>query len=137
MATRRSPAAHTPFCLTEQGGNKEGFRQDFISTLEAASAGGHDVRCWGAVQICSASVGNVRQPVRPRLTHTQPPVALVAGVNFPMLLQTDEVRMARYDRLPGQLIELPPPTLVQAKPADTAQTDDFKEPHMSISFVPH
>lgn len=57
---------------------------------------------------------------------TQPPVAVVAGVNFPMLLQTDEVMMARdVHHAAAQLIELTLPTLVQAKPADTAQTDDF------------
>ena len=58
--------------------------------------------------------------------HARPPVAVVAGVNFPMLLQTDEVMMAcDVHHAAAHIIELALPTLVQAKRVDTAQTDDF------------
>ena len=115
------PGIHA-ICLTEPAGI-EGFRQDFISTLEAAS-----VNADGVLVLCDMQSGtpwNVacEAAFNP---YTQPPVAVVAGVNFPMLLQTDEVMMARdVHQAAGQLIEITLPTLVQAKPADTAQTDDF------------
>lgn len=109
-------------CLTEQGGIA-GFRRDFCTALKAASAGAD-----GVLVLCDMQSGtpwNVAcesafDPL------TQPPVAVVAGVSFPMLLQTDEVMMARDVHLAAtKLIELTLPTLAQAKPADTAQTDDF------------
>ncbi|EGQ5299580.1 PTS fructose transporter subunit IIA [Enterobacter hormaechei] len=109
-------------CLTEQAGI-EGFRQDFSATLKAASANAE-----GVLVLCDMQSGtpwNVacEAAFTPLM---QPPVAVVAGVNFPMLLQTDEVMMAHdVHHAAAQLIEFTLPTLVQAKPADTAQTDDF------------
>lgn len=109
-------------CLTEQAGI-EGFRQDFSATLKAASA-----NVEGVLVLCDMQSGTPwNVACEAAFTPlTQPPVAVVAGVNFPMLLQTDEVMMERdVHHAAAQLIELTLPTLVQAKPADTAQTDDF------------
>ncbi|MCU6677188.1 PTS sugar transporter subunit IIA [Leclercia tamurae] len=109
-------------CLTEQTGI-EGFRRDFSATLEAAS-----VNADGVLVLCDMQSGtpwNVacEAAFNPQ---TRPPVAVVAGVNFPMLLQTDEVMMARdVHQAAAQLIELTQPTLIQAKPVVSAQTDDF------------
>lgn len=109
-------------CLTEQAGI-EGFRQDFSATLDAAS-----VNADGVLVLCDMQSGtpwNVacEAAFNP---HTQPPIAVVAGVNFPMLLQTDEVMTARdVHQAAAHIIELTLPTLIQAKPVDTAQTDDF------------
>ena len=109
-------------CLTEQAGI-EGFRRDFYATLQAASTNAD-----GVLVLCDMQSGtpwNVACEVAFN-PHTQPPVAVVAGVNFPMLLQTDDVMMTRdVHHAAGQLIELTQPTLIQAKPADSAQTDDF------------
>ena len=115
------PGVHA-VCLTDQAGI-EGFRRDFSATLEVASA-----HADGVLVLCDMQSGtpwNVacEAAFNPQ---TQPPVAVVAGVNFPMLLQTDEVMMARdVDHAAAQLIELTQPTLIQAKPVDLAQTDDF------------
>ncbi|EML1553274.1 TPA: PTS fructose transporter subunit IIA [Enterobacter hormaechei] len=109
-------------CLTEQAGI-EGFRQDFSATLKAASANAE-----GVLVLCDMQSGTPwNVACEAAFTPlTKPPVAVVAGVNFPMLLQTDEVMMARdVHHAAAQLIELTLPTLVQAKPADIAQTDDF------------
>ncbi|MCQ4446356.1 PTS fructose transporter subunit IIA [Enterobacter cloacae] len=115
------PGVHA-VCLTEQAGI-EGFRRDFCATLEAAS-----INADGVLVLCDMQSGtpwNVACEVAfNQLTH--PPVAVVAGVNFPMLLQTDEVMMARdvHDAA-AQIIQLTLPTLVQAKRIDSEPTDDF------------
>ncbi|WP_333902271.1 PTS fructose transporter subunit IIA [Enterobacter wuhouensis] len=115
------PGVHA-VCLTEQAGI-EGFRRDFSAALNAAG-----VNADGVLVLCDMQSGtpwNVacEAAFNP---HTQPPVAVVAGVNFPMLLQTDEVMTARdVHHAAAHIIELTLPTLVQAKPVDSAQTDDF------------
>ena len=109
-------------CLTERAGI-EGFRRDFSAALEAAS-----VNADGVLVLCDMQSGtpwNVACEVAFN-PQTRPPVAVVAGVNFPMLLQTDEV-MAASDvhHAAAQLIELTLTTLVQATPTESVQTDDF------------
>ncbi|WP_148243662.1 PTS sugar transporter subunit IIA [Enterobacter asburiae] len=109
-------------CLNEQAGI-EGFRRDFGAALDAAS-----VNADGVLVLCDMQSGtpwNVacEAAFNP---HTQPPVAVVAGVNFPMLLQTEDVMMAcDVHHAAAQIIELTLPTLIKAKPVDSAQTDDF------------
>ena len=109
-------------CLTEQAGI-EGFRRDFSTTLEAAS-----VNADGVLVLCDMQSGTPWNVACEAAfsPHARPPVAVVAGVNFPMLLQTDEVMMAcDVHHAAAHIIELALPTLVQAKRVDTAQTDDF------------
>ncbi|AMJ72128.1 PTS fructose transporter subunit IIA [Enterobacter cloacae] len=109
-------------CLTEQAGI-EGFRRDFSAALEAAS-----VDADGVLVLCDMQSGTPWNVACESAFNplTQPPVAAVAGVNFPMLLQTDEVMTAcDVHHAAAKLIDLTLPTLVQAKPVDTAQTDDF------------
>lgn len=109
-------------CLTERAGI-EGFRRDFSAALEAAS-----VNADGVLVLCDMQSGTPWNVACEAAfsPHTQPPVAVVAGVNFPMLLQTDEVMDVRdVHQAAARLLELTLPTLVQAKPVDTAQTDDF------------
>lgn len=115
------PGVHA-VCLSEQAGI-EGFRRDFCATLKAAGADAD-----GVLVLCDMQSGtpwNVACEVAFN-PQTQPPVAVVAGVNLPMLLQTDEV-MAASDvhHAAAQLIELTLPTLVQATPTESVQTDDF------------
>ena len=115
-----------PYCyavtLTGEAGI-EGFKQNFARVLAQASQ-----HAEGVLVLCDMQSGtpwNVacEAAFNPR---TQPPVAVVAGVNFPMLLQTDEVMAARdVHHAAAHIIELTLPTLVQAKPVDSAQTDDF------------
>lgn len=109
-------------CLTEQAGI-DGFRREFAAVLEAASA-----QADGVLVLCDMQSGtpwNVacEAAFNPQ---TQPPVAVVAGVNFPMLLQTDDVaHLPDVNIAAARLIELTHPTLIQAKPAFSTQSDDF------------
>jgi PTS system mannose-specific IIA component len=109
-------------CLTEQAGI-EGFRRDFAAALARAGENAD-----GVLVLCDMQSGtpwNVacESAFNPQ---TQPPVAVVAGVNFPMLLQTDEVAGGTdVNAAAAQLIELTYPTLIQAKPVVSAQSDDF------------
>lgn len=115
------PCVHA-VCLTEQAGI-EGFRRDFSTTLEAAS-----VNADGVLVLCDMQSGTPWNVACEAAfsPHARRPVAVVAGVNFPMLLQTDEVMMAcDVHHAAAHIIELTLPTLVQAKRVDTAQTDDF------------
>ncbi|WP_446029471.1 PTS sugar transporter subunit IIA [Lelliottia amnigena] len=109
-------------CLNEQAGI-EGFRCEFAAVLEAASA-----QADGVLVLCDMQSGtpwNVACEVA-FSPDTQPPVAVVAGVNFPMLLQTEEVaHLCDVHATAAQLIELTHPTLIQAKPVVSAQSDDF------------
>ena len=109
-------------CLSEQAGI-EGFRQDFAATLAIASR-----QADGVLVLCDMQSGT---PWNVACEHafnpaTTPNVAVVAGVNFPMLLQTDDVASLRdVHAAAAELIALTQPTLVQAMPARSAQTDDF------------
>jgi PTS system mannose-specific IIA component len=109
-------------CLSEQAGI-EGFRRDFAATLEIASR-----QADGVLVLCDMQSGT---PWNVACEHafnpaTTPAVAVVAGVNFPMLLQTDDVASLHdVHAAATELIALTQPTLVQAMPARSAQTDDF------------
>jgi PTS system mannose-specific IIA component len=66
-----------------------------------------------------------RLPARVFLSD-DPPVAVVAGVNFPMLLQSDEVHhLTDVHDAAAQLLALTVPTLVMAAPTISVQSDDF------------
>lgn len=109
-------------CLTGQSGI-DGFRRDFTATLAQASEGAS-----GVLVLCDMQSGTPWNVACEAAFNplTQPPVAVVAGVNFPMLLQTDEVAAQEDVHLAAeQLLALTFPTLIQAKPVVTAQTDDF------------
>jgi PTS system mannose-specific IIA component len=55
-----------------------------------------------------------------------PPVAVVAGVNFPMLLQSDEIcHLTDVHDAAVELLALTVPTLVMAAPVLSVQSDDF------------
>ncbi|WP_230352620.1 PTS sugar transporter subunit IIA [Lelliottia sp. WAP21] len=109
-------------CLNDQTGI-EGFRRDFAATLRHASASAD-----GVLVLCDMQSGtpwNVacEQAFNPL---TSPPVAVIAGVNLPMVLQADEIMHdAQVQTAAARLIALTQPTLVQAKPVPSAQTDDF------------
>lgn len=108
--------------LTEEGGI-EGFKLDFARILDSASHGAN-----GVVVLCDMQSGT---PWNVACQHsfspqTQPPVAVVAGVNFPMLLQTDEVlHLNDAHAAAQQLIALTQPTITQAVLTTSAQSDDF------------
>lgn len=101
----------------------EGFRHDFSRVLASASEGAD-----GVLVLCDMQSGT---PWNVACEHafspqTTPSVAVLAGVNFPMLLQTDDVReQQNVHAAAALLLELTQPTLVIAAPASVTQSDDF------------
>jgi len=109
-------------CLTGEAGI-EGFRHEFAAALAQASAGAS-----GVLVLCDMQSGTPWNVACEAAFNplTQPPVAVVAGVNFPMLLQTDEVAgLDDVHLAAAELLELTFPTLIQARPVTNVQTDDF------------
>ena len=115
-----------PYCfavtLTGETGI-EGFKQDFARILEQASR-----QADGVLVLCDMQSGT---PWNVACTYAfspgiQPPVAVLGGVNLPMLLQTDEIHALTEVRDAATLLlTLTQPTLVLASPANTEQSDDF------------
>lgn len=112
----------TAVTLSEQAGI-EGFREEFSRALLDASQGAD-----GVLVLCDMQSGTpwniaCQFAFSPQTT---PPVAVVAGVNFPMLLQTDEVsHFCDVQAAARQLIALTHPTLIQAVLTTSARCDDF------------
>lgn len=108
--------------LSEQAGI-EGFRNDFAHVLASASQNAD-----GVLVLCDMQSGtpwNVacQYAFSPR---TVPPVAVVAGVNFPMLLQSEEVcHLTDVHAAATELLALTLPTLIKAAPVLSVQSDDF------------
>ncbi|EFM2061886.1 PTS fructose transporter subunit IIA [Escherichia coli] len=108
--------------LSEQAGI-EGFKRDFTLTLENA---GQDSD--GVLVLCDLQSGT---PWNVACQHafspsTKPPVAVVAGVNFPMLLLSEEIRhLTDVHAAAIELLTLTAPTLVKAAPVLSIQPDDF------------
>lgn len=101
----------------------DGFKRNFAAVLEQARSGAD-----GVLVLCDMQSGT---PWNVACTHafaadTAPPVAVIAGVNFPMLLQTDDVMpLNDVHDAAKQLLQLTQPTLVQAIPVASTQSDDF------------
>lgn len=108
--------------LSEQAGI-EGFKQDFADTLKTA---GHNAD--GVLVLCDMQSGT---PWNVACQHafspeTTPPLAVIAGVNFPMLLQSEEIsHFTDVHAAAEQLLAMTVPTLVKAAPVLSAQSDDF------------
>lgn len=108
--------------LNEQAGI-DGFKKAFSRAL--ADAGAH---ADGVLVLCDMQSGT---PWNVACHHafsaqTAPPVAVVAGVNFPMLLLTDEIRaFTDVHAAAEKLLALTAPTLIKAAPVLTDQSDDF------------
>lgn len=108
--------------LSEQAGI-DGFKRDFARELARASE-----HADGVLVLCDLQSGtpwNVacQYAFSPQTT---PPVAVLAGVNFPMLLQSEEIRgFTDVHRAADRLLALALPTLVKAVPVISDPSDDF------------
>lgn len=108
--------------LSEEDGI-EGFKKDFARVLEAASQGVN-----GVVVLCDMQSGT---PWNVACHHafsslTEPPVAVIAGVNFPMLLLCEDIHhLTDVHAAATELLALTVPTLVKAAPVLSVQSDDF------------
>ncbi|MCT4701835.1 PTS fructose transporter subunit IIA [Enterobacteriaceae bacterium H20N1] len=111
-----------PVMLSETKGINS-FRDEFAEVLKQASKGAD-----GVIVLCDMQSGTpwniaCHHAFNPQ---TQPPVAVLAGVNFPMLLLSDEIKeLQDLEQAAAQLLEQTQETLVQARLAETAQSDDF------------
>ncbi len=111
-----------PVMLTENKGINS-FGDEFAAVLKQASKGAD-----GVVVLCDLQSGT---PWNVACHHafnpeTQPPVTVLAGVNFPMLLLSDEIKdLQDIEQATAQLLANTQDTLVQATLAETVQSDDF------------
>jgi mannose PTS system EIIA component len=111
-----------PVTLSETAGI-DGFRDDFATTLAKARQDAD-----GVLVLCDMQSGT---PWNVASHHafspaTAPPMAVLAGVNLPMLLQTDDIHtLTDVHAAAAQLLELTQPTLVIATPVPFSQSDDF------------
>ncbi|MFP2239265.1 PTS sugar transporter subunit IIA [Pseudescherichia vulneris] len=111
-----------PVTLGETAGI-DGFRNDFASTLVKAQCNAD-----GVLVLCDMQSGT---PWNVASHHafsptTMPPMAVLAGVNLPMLLQTDDIHaLTDVHAAAAQLLALTQPTLVIAAPVLLTQSDDF------------
>lgn len=108
--------------LTEDDGI-EGFKRDFATVLERASLDAD-----GVLVLCDMQSGtpwNVASQYA-FAPNASTPLAVLGGVNFPMLLQTDDVAsFTDVNAAAAHLLALTESTLVQAVPVTTTQSDDF------------
>lgn len=115
------PHVHT-VTLTDQAG-VEGFKESFAKALADAGQNAD-----GVLVLCDMQSGT---PWNVACQHafsarTLPPVAVVAGVNFPMLLQSEEIcHLTDVHAAAAELLALTVPTLIKAAPVLTVQSDDF------------
>lgn len=108
--------------LNEQAGI-EGFKDNFSQVLANAGQNAD-----GVLVLCDMQSGT---PWNVACQHafspqTAPPVAVVAGVNFPMLLQSEEIcHLTDVHAAAVELLALTVPTLIKAAPVLSVQSDDF------------
>lgn len=111
-----------PVMLSETKGISS-FNDEFAEVLKQASK-----KADGVIVLCDLQSGT---PWNIACHHafnpeTHPPVAVLAGVNFPMLLLSDDIKDFKDIELASaQLLEQTHDTLVQARLAETEQSDDF------------
>ncbi len=108
--------------LSEQDGI-EGFKARFCEVLADAGQ-----RADGVLVLCDMQSGT---PWNVACQHafspqTAPPIAVVAGMNFPMLLLSEEiVPLTDVHAAAETLLALTAPTLTKAAPVFSVQSDDF------------
>lgn len=111
-----------PVALSETKGINS-FTREFAAVLKEASKGAD-----GVIVLCDLQSGT---PWNVACHHafnpqTQPPVAVLAGVNFPMLLLSDEIKdLTCLTEATGQLLAQSRDSLVEARLVETVQSDDF------------
>lgn len=108
--------------LSEQAGI-EGFKAHFYEVLAEAGQ-----QADGVLVLCDMQSGT---PWNVACQHafspqTAPPIAVVAGVNLPMLLLSEEISpFTDVHAAAETLLALTAPTLTKAAPVFSVQSDDF------------
>lgn len=115
------PHVH-PVMLSETKGINS-FRDEFAAVLKQAAK-----KADGVLVLCDLQSGT---PWNVACHHafdpqTTPPMAVIGGVNFPMLLLTDELtELDDVQQAAAQLLAQSRESLVQARLVETTQSDDF------------
>ncbi|WP_419246190.1 PTS sugar transporter subunit IIA [Serratia sp. NFX21] len=106
-----------------EGAGIEAFKQEFADELQRVSAGVD-----GVLVLCDMLCGT---PYNVACLHafdpqTPVPMAVVTGVNFPMLLMSAELLEEKdVHQVAQELVALAGEAIAVARPAVTAQLDDF------------
>lgn len=115
-----------PYCfavtLTGEAGI-DGFKQDFARVLASAAQDAD-----GVLVLCDMQSGTPWNVACQYAfsADTLPPVAVLGGVNLPMLLQADDIHeLTDVNSAASRLLALTRPTLVLAAPVAAEQSDDF------------
>ncbi len=115
--------AHTSHVSLSEAGGIEAFKQDFAAELRRVSA-----EADGVLVLCDLLCGT---PYNVACRHafdpnTALPMAVVTGVNFPMLLMSaDLLDGVDVQHVAQELATQGEETIVVARPAETTQQDDF------------
>ncbi|WP_034949326.1 PTS sugar transporter subunit IIA [Erwinia oleae] len=111
-----------PVTLGETKGIND-FRDEFAAVLHQAGKGAD-----GVLVLCDLQSGT---PWNVACHHafnaeTSPPMAILSGVNFPMLLESDDLKaMTNVDQAAARLLVLAKEATVHARRVEAAQSEDF------------
>ncbi len=111
-----------PVVLSETKGINS-FRDEFAAVLHQAGKNAD-----GVLVLCDLQSGT---PWNVACHHafdpaSRPPVAVLGGANFPMLLLSDDVKELKdVNQAAAALLDQARETMVQARLVETAQSDDF------------
>ncbi|ALX96847.1 PTS fructose transporter subunit IIA [Serratia fonticola] len=114
---------HTSYVSLDETGGIEAFKQDFATELQRVSPGAD-----GVLVLCDLLCGT---PYNVACRHAfdpnnAVPMAVVTGVNFPMLLMSaDLLEGVDVQHAAQELVAQGGETIVVARPAQAAQPDDF------------
>lgn len=114
---------HTSYVSLAETGGIEAFKQDFAAELQRISPGAD-----GVLVLCDLLSGT---PYNVACRHAFDPanalpIAVVTGVNFPMLLMSaDLLEESDVHQAAQELVAQVAETIVCARPAETEQQDDF------------
>ncbi|AKG68395.1 MULTISPECIES: PTS sugar transporter subunit IIA [Serratia] len=114
---------HTSYVSLDETGGIEAFKQDFATELQRVSSGAD-----GVLVLCDLLCGT---PYNVACRHAfdpnnAVPIAVVTGVNFPMLLMSaDLLEGVDVQHAAQELVAQGGETIVVARPAQAAQPDDF------------
>lgn len=111
-----------PVMLSETKGIND-FSDEFAAVLHQARKGAD-----GVLVLCDLQSGT---PWNVACHHafdpaTTPPIAVLGGVNFPMLLLSDELKdLTDVEQAARELLQQAKETMIQARLIESQQTDDF------------
>lgn len=114
---------HTSYVSLDETGGIEAFKQDFTAELQRISPGAD-----GVLVLCDLLCGTPYNVACCHAfdPHNAMPMAVVTGVNFPMLLMSaDLLEGVDVQHAAQELVTQGGETIVVAQPVQAVQQDDF------------